>query len=1781
MTGLGWMTDYGETLSQTQLAIARPEHPLAGGLREIATITGAASKLVWGKPAASAIVAATIVGQPTQAAIYAYETGAQMKVGVAAGIRVGFFAGRDTASAFNGNGWALFDAAIAFATGRALPMAPCAGRPDGTSCSDGNVCNGAEVCSAGVCASAPTLECNDSNACTQDMCEPVAGCVYATKALGSSCADGNACNGAETCNASGVCNAGATLVCNDGNDCTTDSCNPATGCTTATVPQGQQCTTANTCSAGSCNAGGLCVTTGVQDPVCSVTQLQACVYQESNGYRAVFGYNSAATLNVFAAAGGNANRVSPGAPDRGQPSWFKPGSNPVAFVVTMTPGETIAWKLGNSAPVSVTATGANTCAVSSGPEGKVLAVAGKDYLLEPLLSSIASDKIIPPRVGSALEPLPGKVEVSQDGSATYSIPLWTPPGRNGMQPSLSLNYNSNGGNGLLGMGWSLSGDFSTIEYCRVSRRVSATHATRTSLCLDGAPLVRLNDGSYRTKVESFAKVVKVGNDFKVYQKGGRIATYSAYRDQWNLTRLEDRFGNAMIVTYDHTSAAWATVGTETVETRPLRIAYTFPLATRLVEFQYADRAQHDLIASSRVGVRLTTKKLTAILMKAPNPTVVGTVKRYEITYHANESSPTGDWSNMAGRTTITGRELLSSVKECDGNGVCRPATTMEYEPGTFGFTGLSTGPGGLEIENDPIPLGPNDVDPAVTTGMRKSPPVHTQWADINRDGLPEKIWAVVVSGPLANFKSRFIGGAMLVLKDTDEMAAARYYYRENKSHVGSDGVWRHVLGPQKVLVDRFFQYGVGTEAYPSYSVEPFFIVTRPRSMASRYPVPEPMVVDLDGKGSKEVYIPELTRGVEFLERSDGKLFMDFYWNHMVWTVGATGNTGLRQDLFPVRSVRYWNPGFYYPGDSCDNNQWTNRHYTCFPPPPRIFKEASSGDTNGDGVDELYVDTYGEGDDFSGLQDVYTPSNESGTYLWDVDGDGVFEKVDFPRAVFEGNVWVPSELPLQIDMNGDGLQESITAEEWSIPPPDVSKVMRSHPQFLTDPTDNTKGNSGDRGDRVLDVDLDGRDDLWAGGSRHTVYLQKEKLRHASEPGVGLLLRLAWGDPVTQPYSPMAQYRFVEQVVDFNGDGMADLAGDSWIDLRVSKRPDMLKRIHRGAGPATSATTIDYVPISGGDSGKTYNRGPCQNIEGSEILKRECMHVGMWVVSKVQSDAGLAPSDGQSMAVRRTLEYQYAGGYRDKDSGAFLGFESFTVVDKDRKVTTGGVEKYLTTETSYYQGSNGDPNTSDTLVYETPGFGFIMAGRPRETIARIPLANGTEHVTRTTYAYEYVTYYGGNTLDVRNTRIVETFDDATGACPGPERETYTSIEYSSDVMVGGLPKRKVATQRTGAGCASLVSTGARKAVDRITVETFDHFADATRWFVGLPNVIAKTQREGGAEVTQLQTNDFNPSTGAIDFQRIQPNVPTESKTIQYIRDSFGLVISQIETADPSFNLVPRVVTTTYDKRENIFPETVENALGHHVTTIVHPAFGAPVWTRDLNGNVTRSWYDTFFRPAWTVTPNGEVEGKKLVTMTDYRVGNPMNWAELAKITIVGTCTGDCPVRGVLSEIAVTTEQVDRMGRPIYITKRNTLGEAGYYKYTSTRKFYDIFGNVAREDIPFEEITAGSAGANVPMTSRGRLEYTYDRLDRVTGQITRAPDMSVVARSSTYYSDLSVVLTDATGQRRVTESDDLGRTVSASAVSNMNGFLGTMSYTYGPIGQLATTTDAKGNVSRMFYD
>jgi hypothetical protein len=84
---------------------------------------------------------------------------------------------------------------------------------DGTACTgQGDLCvEGAGTCLAGQCQGTPK-NCDDKNVCTDDTCDPKAGCLHAPNT--APCDDGNKCTSGETC-AEGAC-VGGTSTCTGG-----------------------------------------------------------------------------------------------------------------------------------------------------------------------------------------------------------------------------------------------------------------------------------------------------------------------------------------------------------------------------------------------------------------------------------------------------------------------------------------------------------------------------------------------------------------------------------------------------------------------------------------------------------------------------------------------------------------------------------------------------------------------------------------------------------------------------------------------------------------------------------------------------------------------------------------------------------------------------------------------------------------------------------------------------------------------------------------------------------------------------------------------------------------------------------------------------------------------------------------------------------------------------------------------------------------------------------------------------------------------------------------------------------------------------------------------------------------------------------------------------------------------------------------------------------------------------------------------------------------------------
>ncbi|MEM1145205.1 MAG: SpvB/TcaC N-terminal domain-containing protein, partial [Pseudomonadota bacterium] len=115
----------------------------------------------------------------------------------------------------------------------------------------------------------------------------------------------------------------------------------------------------------------------------------------------------------------------------------------------------------------------------------------------------------------------GTATVSAGGNAVYKVDLELPPAVRGFAPKLSLNYNSNVRNGLLGMGWFLSGVESKITRCNATFETDGyTHGVNNTyddrFCLDGQKLLLVSGtygypgSKYRIEIDQYADIEAMG-----------------------------------------------------------------------------------------------------------------------------------------------------------------------------------------------------------------------------------------------------------------------------------------------------------------------------------------------------------------------------------------------------------------------------------------------------------------------------------------------------------------------------------------------------------------------------------------------------------------------------------------------------------------------------------------------------------------------------------------------------------------------------------------------------------------------------------------------------------------------------------------------------------------------------------------------------------------------------------------------------------------------------------------------------------------------------------------------------------------------------------------------------------------------------------------------------------------------------------------------------------------------------------------------------------------------
>ena len=186
----------------------------------------------------------------------------------------------------------------------------------------------------------------------------------------------------------------------------------------------------------------------------------------------------------------------------------------------------------------------------------------------------------------AVGAIKGMADVSQTGAALYQIPIYCPPGTNGMTPNISINYNSQGANRELGWGFGLScvSVISRVnpDYYHDKNKagIRTINFDNTDVfTLDGQRLILINgnngenEAEYGTEMENFSRIkcnsksktagpeyfiveTKEGMTYE-YGKADDAKMYADVTQQnktvavWLLNRATDPNGNYILYKYNN------------------------------------------------------------------------------------------------------------------------------------------------------------------------------------------------------------------------------------------------------------------------------------------------------------------------------------------------------------------------------------------------------------------------------------------------------------------------------------------------------------------------------------------------------------------------------------------------------------------------------------------------------------------------------------------------------------------------------------------------------------------------------------------------------------------------------------------------------------------------------------------------------------------------------------------------------------------------------------------------------------------------------------------------------------------------------------------------------------------------------------------------------------------------------------------------------------------------------------------------------------------------------
>ncbi|MBS0457900.1 MAG: VCBS repeat-containing protein, partial [Proteobacteria bacterium] len=1241
------------------------------------------------------------------------------------------------------------------------------------------------------------------------------------------------------------------------------------------------------------------------------------------------------------------------------------------------------------------------------------AAASAARLAAPAFTKNAAQPVTgPDAISDAVGATPGQFRVDESGQATYSIPLFTPPGVAGVVPKMALSYSSQGGPGVAGKGWAISGA-SSISRCRATREAGdfitggvpndgnpqpINFTASDQNCLDGQRLLQVASPGMcnvpaalsgvtavtelRTEIDTQTRVCAYAFDatgprfFTVERKDGSISWFGDRRDStggiagdygngafgtasgilsWNLTRFQDSTGNYIDYSYTVNPAGTNYAG----EQHLARVAWTgknvlpgqsgmTKAPTQTIDFNYSTLPTTEFSRAFASGFTVWQTQRLDGVTVSASGTAV---RYYALTYQYSVASPH--------------TRVMSQVQECSD---ATKATCLN--PTTFG---LSAGQTSFSDASSPAGLTFNQLE-------------SYKLGDVDGDGRQDIVWIGNVDDPDCQYSKVFVSFSEL---DANGKLTFVTYKTDICVPFDKDSIpdnWKLVDYNGDGREDLVIPTSASTWAiYPSLgrpSSAGGMVFDTSRNLLAGYNMPVfndstqvPDFADINGDGQVDAIYPSngAMRARISERQSDG-----------TWAWGQ------ERTLQVTTSA----------GDPCATSGVTCAYYIDTTEAQHYHLNDFNGDSRADILMRAVPMMCGGGGGGGGTggggsgggHGVQVMRNATSAALRRMDCTylGNYLEVMTIQTVAPGETGAVTVTPTAAweitdgngnqvtwgvkfaDINGDGLTDALVKTAyinvdgnnndggvWQVELNDgtghfvttqSNVVVQRYNQFM----------------QLTDINGDGRADMvypsW--GSKCSFLVRYAQPDGTFGPETALPGAQACGN------NDLTTNSFAQIFADFDGDGTVDyvlawLNGDGVTDWRAPSANrfaphDTIQTITNGYG---AVTNILYTPLTNAGVYRPDN-GSVNTLHYGRGSPVTDLLAPIYVVGYVESSA---PVYGNPNALS-SVYYRYAGAKMQAGGRGFLGFREITTIDANHP------GQYVATTTDYRQDFPfiGSPlTTTKTVVngsYAPPvcltGINsadasgnncFLTPGNPFTAIAGTNVSQG-QHV------WEALPAFAPGVQRPMQVATAGTEDKLRDLATG----TTTSDVWTSFLYDGyGNPTQTTVDTYSDDG-KTLVSAV-------VTSNTYDNLTSA--WRLGRLRTSAVTHTRAGSSITRNTafTYDTNSPamTGLLLSEEIQPggSADQDKKTV-YTLDSYGnriaattcsrdiasctpqgIIFQPIASGGPSTSF-QRTASTTYDANGQYPVATAApfwNGSGASVQTT------QTVDARDALGDVTQA-HDT---------------------------------------------------------------------------------------------------------------------------------------------------------------------------------------------------------------------------------